>query len=219
MASVAELGPVVGVVGACEALGVARASYYRHARRRHPSAAALPPPSPRDEGAAGERSELSGPGPTGVGTAPAPGVPTTSAPTTPTRVHPRALSGAARTTVLEVLHSPRFQDAAPAAVYATLLDEQVYLASERVLSLPKDVPTAGGRGRDPIAPRSPRPSDLPEAGVAGHRRTRSGAGTSPSCSDRPSGPTSTCTSSSTSTAATSSAGWSPTVSRPSWPNA
>ena len=35
MASVAELVPVVGVTGACEAVGVARASFYRHARRRH----------------------------------------------------------------------------------------------------------------------------------------------------------------------------------------
>jgi putative transposase len=33
--------------------------------------------------------------------------------------------------VLDALHSPRFCDAAPAAVYGTLLDEGVYLASER----------------------------------------------------------------------------------------
>jgi len=35
--------------------------------------------------------------------------------------------------VLDVLHSTRFQDAAPAAVYATLLDEGTYLASERTM--------------------------------------------------------------------------------------
>jgi putative transposase len=35
--------------------------------------------------------------------------------------------------VLEVLHSPRFVDAAPAEVYATLLDDGVYLASERTM--------------------------------------------------------------------------------------
>jgi putative transposase len=35
--------------------------------------------------------------------------------------------------VLAVLHAPRFRDAAPAAVYATLLDEGVYLASERTM--------------------------------------------------------------------------------------
>ena len=35
--------------------------------------------------------------------------------------------------MLETLHSPRFQDAAPAAVYAPLLDEGTYLASERTM--------------------------------------------------------------------------------------
>jgi putative transposase len=35
--------------------------------------------------------------------------------------------------VLDVLHSERFADAAPAAVYATLLDEGVYLASESTM--------------------------------------------------------------------------------------
>ena len=33
MASAAELAPVVGVSGACQAVGVGRASFYRHARR------------------------------------------------------------------------------------------------------------------------------------------------------------------------------------------
>ena len=133
MASVAEVAPVVGVLGACEALGVARASYYRHARRRHEPVAPLSPPSPRNEGAAGERSELTGPGPTSEGTAPAPAAAVTSAVPPPTRGHPRALSVTEQAAVLEVLHSPRFQDAAPATVYATLLDEEVYLASERTM--------------------------------------------------------------------------------------
>src|SRR3954452_18636072 len=35
--------------------------------------------------------------------------------------------------MLELLHAPRFRDAAPAAIYATLLDEGVYLASERTM--------------------------------------------------------------------------------------
>jgi len=43
------------------------------------------------------------------------------------------LSVAEQDAVLAALHSPRFQDAAPATVYATLLDEQVYLASERTM--------------------------------------------------------------------------------------
>ena len=32
-----------------------------------------------------------------------------------------------------MLHAPRFVDASPAAVYATLLDDGVYLASERTM--------------------------------------------------------------------------------------
>ena len=35
--------------------------------------------------------------------------------------------------VLEALHSERFVDAAPATVYATLLDEGTYLASESTM--------------------------------------------------------------------------------------
>jgi len=45
----------------------------------------------------------------------------------------RALSEAERAAVLEQLNSPRFLDASPAEVYATLLDEGVYLASERTM--------------------------------------------------------------------------------------
>ena len=51
----------------------------------------------------------------------------------PAQPHPRALGMAEQAAVLEVLHSPRFVDAAPAEVYATLLDEGVYLASERTM--------------------------------------------------------------------------------------
>ena len=45
----------------------------------------------------------------------------------------RALSEAKRSEVFEVLCSPRFADRAPAEVYATLLDEGVYLCSERTM--------------------------------------------------------------------------------------
>lgn len=51
----------------------------------------------------------------------------------PARPQPRALSAAERGAVLDMLHSQRFLDAAPAQVYATLLDEGVYLASERTM--------------------------------------------------------------------------------------
>lgn len=46
---------------------------------------------------------------------------------------PRTLSSAERATVLDLLHEPRFVDLAPAQVYATLLDEQRYLCSERTM--------------------------------------------------------------------------------------
>ena len=53
--------------------------------------------------------------------------------TGPRRAPPRALSAAERRAVLDALHSTRFCDVAPAAVYATLLDEGTYLASERTM--------------------------------------------------------------------------------------
>jgi putative transposase len=49
------------------------------------------------------------------------------------RVQPRALSPAERDRVLAVLHEPRFVDASPAQVWATLLDEGVYLCSQRTM--------------------------------------------------------------------------------------
>ena len=121
MASVTELAPVVGVIAACGAVGVARASFYRHARRPvgsmadHPAPSLRSPEEPR-EGAAGERREQ-----------------IISGPSVLPRAHPRALSATEREAVLATLHSPRFQDAAPATVYATLLDEGAYHASERTM--------------------------------------------------------------------------------------
>jgi putative transposase len=47
--------------------------------------------------------------------------------------HPRALVEEERVSILEVCHSSRFADAAPASIVATLLDEGTYLASERTL--------------------------------------------------------------------------------------
>src|SRR3954469_16685660 len=45
------------------------------------------------------------------------------------RRQPRALTAAEQRAILDVLHSDRFVDLAPAAVWATLLDEGVYLGS------------------------------------------------------------------------------------------
>jgi Integrase core domain len=47
--------------------------------------------------------------------------------------HPRALSPSERKQVLDVLHQPRFVDQSPAEIFATLLDEERYLCSERTM--------------------------------------------------------------------------------------
>ncbi len=119
MASVTELVPLVGVSAACRTVGVGRASFYRQAPA---SVAAVergsPPAPPAEHPVALAATNAATPGPK------------TAA---PIHVHPRALSMAEQQAVLAVLHAPRFRDAAPAAVYATLLDEGVYLASERTM--------------------------------------------------------------------------------------
>ena len=51
----------------------------------------------------------------------------------PSAPSPRSLSPTERATVLDCLHSERFQDRSPAAVYATLLDEGVYHCSMRTM--------------------------------------------------------------------------------------
>jgi putative transposase len=85
------VAPEIGLAPACRALGVSRATAYRH---RSPK----PPPVARSR-----------------------------------RASPLALSDEERSAVLAELHAERFVDASPAAVYATLLDEGTYLASERTM--------------------------------------------------------------------------------------
>jgi putative transposase len=46
---------------------------------------------------------------------------------------PRALGPEERSRVLDLLRTPRFVDLAPAEIYATLLDEGIYLCSIRTL--------------------------------------------------------------------------------------
>lgn len=60
-------------------------------------------------------------------------VPVGLVPATPRPSPPRALAAAERARVLDVLHEERFQDCAPAAVQATLLDEGRYLCSIRTM--------------------------------------------------------------------------------------
>ena len=90
IAAAQELSREVGVRAACEALGVAPATYYRH---RHSSSV--------------------------------------SKPSSHRLPSPRALTPAERLRVLDTLNSERFVDQAPREVYATLLDEGVYLCSVR----------------------------------------------------------------------------------------
>lgn len=99
MDAVTQLAPTVGVVAACDFLGVARASFYRQRPVLGPPAAPAPEPALPAE-------------------RPAPA---------------RALSPDERAGVLAVLHEQRFQDRAPAAIQATLLDESQYLCSTRTM--------------------------------------------------------------------------------------
>ena len=74
---------------------------------------------------------------------------------------PRALSDAERQAVRAVLHTPRFVDAAPAEVVATLLDEGVYLASERTMyRILADAGQTGERRNQLTHPRHARPELL-----------------------------------------------------------
>ena len=104
------------------------------------------------------------------------------------RVQPRALAPAERTAILDVLHSGRFADLAPDEVWATLLDEGTYLGSVstyyRVL---REAGESRERRRQATTPPPSSPSSRPAA------RTRSTPGTSPSCTARRNGPTTTCT--------------------------
>jgi putative transposase len=59
--------------------------------------------------------------------------PAQAAPPAPRPSPPRTLTAVERQQVIEVLHSERFRDKAPAEIYATLLDEGVYLCSIRTM--------------------------------------------------------------------------------------
>ncbi|MFJ2192058.1 DDE-type integrase/transposase/recombinase [Kitasatospora sp. NPDC087861] len=92
-AALETVSGVVGRVKACAALGVNRATWYRHHRK------SPPPPRPVRE----------------------------------CRPRPKALTPAERERVVAKLNGERFKDTAPAEVYATLLDEGVYLCSESTM--------------------------------------------------------------------------------------
>jgi len=118
MNAAVHLASTVGVQAACDALGVVRASFYRHRPVLGPM-----------ERATHLQSDAAG------------------IPKTPS---PRALSSTERQTALDCLHSERFQDCSPAAVYATLLDEGVYHCSMRTMYRLLEAEGEAGERRDQL---------------------------------------------------------------------
>ena len=77
-----------------------------------------------------------------------------STPPRPRAPSPRALDAPERQAVLDVLHSERFVDQSPAAVHATLLEEQTYLCAPRtmyrVLAAAREVRERRAQARHPM---------------------------------------------------------------------
>ena len=142
--AVAELVPLLGAKAACQAVGVPRASYYRGRPGDEPDQlldviedASEPMLEPLPASMPGVEE----------------GVPQRRP-----QAQPRALSATERAKVLEVLHSERFADAAPATVYATLLDEGTYLASESTMyRLLRERGETGDRRRHATHPAKVKP--------------------------------------------------------------
>ncbi|CAI7976121.1 transposase [Frankia sp. Hr75.2] len=79
------------------------------------------------------------------------------------RRQPAALSPAERERLVALLHSERFVDASPAQVWATLLDEGVYLASERTMyRLLAELGETGDRRRQATHPAHVKPELIAE---------------------------------------------------------
>ena len=147
---VTQLSVFVGVSASCGSVGISRASYYRAIAQ--PSTELSPA---GDNPTVPSATELSGgPAPAGHDTTPvvpvvaaeltcdpapagpdlAPAGPAATADLTcdlAPAVHTRSLTVEERQSILDVLHSERFVDRAPAEVYHTLLDEGVYWGSIR----------------------------------------------------------------------------------------
>ncbi len=100
----------LGVAAVCVALGLSRATWYRFAQQAISPAPALPS---LDHNVPSKKSVV--------------------APKVLVHSHPRALTDSEEAKVLDVLHETRFQDKAPAQIYAALLDEGVRLCSIRTM--------------------------------------------------------------------------------------
>ncbi len=131
--AVDELVALVGKKAACAAVGLPRASYYRANPAGEQTGATATPEATPEAGLARPRRPAA-------------------------QAQPRALSEQERTEVLEVLHSERFADAAPATVYATLLDEGTYLCSESTMyRLLRERGETGDRRRHATHPAKVKP--------------------------------------------------------------
>ena len=107
----------------------------------------------------------------------------------PKRRQPRALDEAERRRVLDLLHSPRFVDKAPAAVYASALGRR-----DVPLLDSHDVPHLARRPRGPRTSQSAAASEVQEARTAGHgAQPGLVVGHYQAAWGRPNGPTTTCT--------------------------
>ena len=102
------------------------------------------------------------------------------------RVQPRALVPAERQAILDVPHCERFADTAPAEVWATLLDEGTYLGS---VSTFYRVLRQAGESRERRRQATHPAAVKPELAATGPNQVY--AGTSPSCTARRNGPTTT----------------------------
>ena len=92
------------------------------------------------------------------------------------RPHPRALSVAERQAVADVLHSERFSDMAPAEVYATLLDDGVYLCSEATMyRILRERDEVRERRRQATHPPKPPPNTSPPYGTRSTAAHHSGS--------------------------------------------
>ena len=129
--AIEELAPRIGVRAACAATGRPPASYYRAHSKPSPAQSDTFTSTPEKAAAPLARRESA---------------------------QPRALSAAERAHVLAVLNCERFADMAPAAVYATLLDEGVYLCSESTMyRLLRERNQTGDRRRHATHPAAVKP--------------------------------------------------------------
>ena len=94
------------------------------------------------------------------------------------RVQPRALAAAERRAVLDMLHSARFADTAPADAWATLLDEGIYLGS---VSTFYRVLREAGENRERRAQATHPATVRPELAAAGPNQVYSRDITKPHC--------------------------------------